>query len=305
MITHGAPGFYGKIPAQGDFVRSGIGDPLAQSLVRWLEEGTAACYQVSARLPPAPAAFLYRPAGERRAVLGAMRGSGDKVGRHFPLTLFVTLEGPELAQAWPSVPAAYAPLLSAMAGVLAEAETASAAQLADRARALAPPAGDLLSTAAAQARAELDPVPLPPATPLLGGEAGPRHYALHTLRTACAPLRAREPTRAEVLLDCPAASDGERYLWLSLARQGLGGAVIPSYAWRGVGRLLLSLGPFPPAVLPSLAEPPRDGSKVWPLSTAQEAARVAAGKALGPAAAQVDRPGITVGELIAALAPAR
>jgi len=305
MIAHGPPGFYGKIPAQGDFVRSGIGDPLAQALVRWLEEGTAACYQASARLPPVPAAFLYRPAGERRAVLGALRGSGDKVGRHFPLTLFVTLEGPELAQAWPSLPAAYAPLLAGMAEVLAEAETVTAAQLADRARALAAPAGDLLAAAAAQAGRELDPAPLGQAAPLLGGEAGPRHYALYTLRTACAPLRAREPARAEVLLDCPAPSDADRYLWLSLARQGLGGAVIPSFAWRGGGRLLLSLGPFPPAALPSLAEPPRDGSKVWPLSTAQEAARAAAGKALGPTAAQVDRPGITVGELIAALAPAR
>jgi len=117
-------------------------------------------------------------------------------------------------------------------------------------------------------------------------------------------VKAREPARAEVLLDCPAASDGERWLWLSLVRQGLG-AVVPSFAWRGSDRLLVSLGPFPPAVLTSLAEPPRDGSKVWPLSTPQEAARAAAGKALGPAAAQVDRPGITVGELISAMAPAR
>ncbi|MBI5069886.1 MAG: type VI secretion system-associated protein TagF [Deltaproteobacteria bacterium] len=303
-MNHGAPGFYGKIPAQGDFVRAGIGDPLAQALVRWLEEGTAACYQVAAKIPPGPTGFLFRPAGERRALLGVLRGSGDKVGRHFPLALFVSLEGPELARDWPLAPLAHAPLLAAMAALLAEAETLGAVQLAERARALPAPPADALA-AAAQAGRDLANAPLSRASPLLGGPPGPRHYALHTLRSACAPLRAREPARAEVLLDCPAPSESERWLWLSLARQVLGGALVPSFAWREGGRLLLSLGPFPPAALPSLCEPPRDGSKVWPLTTPQESAQAAAGKALGSLAAQVDRPDITAGELVAALAPAR
>lgn len=305
MLAHGAPGFYGKIPAQGDFVRAGIGDPLCQALVRWLEEGTAACYQSSSRVPAVPTGFLFKPAGERRALLGAMRGSGDKVGRQFPLAIFLTVEGPELLQAWPAAPLAYAPLIAAMAGVLADAETRSAAQLAEGARSLPAPAGDALSEAAARAGQELGALPLSQASPLLGGEPGPRHYALHTLRTACASLRGREPSRAEVLLDCPAPADADRWLWLSLVHKALAGAFLPSFAWREGGRLLVSLGPFPPAALQSLCDPPRDGSKVWPLSTAQEAARVAAGKALGPAAAQVDRPDITAGELIAALAAPR
>jgi len=305
VIVHGQTGFFGKIPAHGDFVRANVGDPLAQRFTRWLEEASEACHRSRAQLSREPVRFLFRAAGEGRALVGAMRGSQDRVGRQFPLAAFVPAQGPLVERSFPAAPLAYGGFLAALGEAIA-ADPASPAALADRLAALRLPGPDEAALAAELARAAA----ARPARELLeppfgAAAAGRRHYALNTFLSACAPARGREPSRAEVVLDCPAASDADAWAWLELARRALEWGTAPAFFLRGgrPGRLLVSLGAPPAAVLPSLAEPRKDSPKIWPLETAVASAAESARRALGPArAAALDREDATVGEIAAALA---
>jgi type VI secretion system protein ImpM len=292
-------GFFGKIPAHGDFVRGNVGDPLVQRFTRWLEEASEACHKARAVVSRDPVRFLFRAVGEQKAVLGVLRGSQDRVGRQFPLAAFVTVDGPLAGSSFPAAPLAYGPFLADLSDALG-ADPASPAALVEKLGTIPPPS-DALATGDLGARAAAARPARDFLGPLLGepGE-GRRHYAVNTLLAACAPLRAREPPRAETVLDCPAASDADAWAWLELARRALVWDSAPTFFLRAgaPGRLLLSLGAPPPAVLPSLAEPRKDSPKIWPLETTVASAVEAARKALGPArSAALERDDATVGEL--------
>jgi type VI secretion system protein ImpM len=305
-VTGPSPiGFFGKIPAHGDFVRGNVADPLAQRFTRWLEEGSEACHRTRAQVPRRPVRFAFRAAGDARVLVGALRGSQDRVGRQFPLAAFAAIDGRLAGSAFPAVPLACAGFLSALSEGIA-GDPASPAALADRLAAVRPPAADdegradeALRTAAARTCGEF-------LSPLLGDAAsGRRHYAVHTLLAACAPLRGREPARAETVLDCPASSDADAWAWLELARRALAWTAAPAFFLQAgaPGRLLLSLGAPPAAVLPSLAEPRKDSPKIWPLETSVASAVDSARKALGPArCAALERDDAAVGEVAAQVA---
>jgi type VI secretion system protein ImpM len=300
----GPIGFFGKIPAHGDFVRGNVGDPLAQRFTRWLEEASEACHRTRAQVPREPVRFVFRGAGEARALVGALRGSQDRVGRPFPLAAFAPVEGPLVGRAFPAAPLAYAGLLSALCDRIA-ADPASPAELGDRLGAIPPPGADDEGRAQDAVRAAA----ARPAREFLGplGDAasGRRHYAVNTLLAACGTVRGREPARAETVLDCPASCDADAWAWLELARRALGWSGAPAFFLRAgaPGRLLLSLGSPPPAVLPSLAEPRKDSPKIWPLETSVAGAIDAARKALGPVrSAALERDDAPVGDLAAQLA---
>jgi type VI secretion system protein ImpM len=303
MLPQGAIGWFGKLPAQGDFVRAGVADPLVQRFAVWLEEASEACHRAGAR-PAAPVRFAFRPPGELRLLVGALRDSVDRAGRVFPMALFAAADARGLATGFPDLPAAWAGFLGAAEDLLSGMAGLEAAAFAERARRLPlPQAGDL--AAAVEAGRGRDAGPAAPVLERLFGaaSAGGHLYALGTFRTACGKVRGREPARAEVALDCPVASPGDERSWLELARRALGWPAPPPFLW-GDGsapRLLLCLGLPPAAALLPFGTPERDHPKIWPLRTAQPAAVEAARKALGPAAAELGRAGLTVGELIATL----
>ena len=89
-----ALGFYGKIPARGDFVRSGLPHAFIDPWDRWLQQRIAASRAElgEAWVPAwleAPIWSFALPPGlcGPDAVLGLWMPSVDRVGRHFPLTL--------------------------------------------------------------------------------------------------------------------------------------------------------------------------------------------------------------------------
>lgn len=285
-------------------MRGNVGDPLVQRLTRWLEEAVEACHRTHAQVPRLPVRFLFRAAGEGRALVGVMRGSQDRVGRQFPLAAFVPVAGRLVESAFPAVPLVYAPFLGALSQAL-EADPASPAALAERLASMPAPGAEDEARGDEAARAAA----ARPAGEFLAslGDAasGRRHYAVNTLLAACSTVRGREPGRAETVLDCPAASDADAWAWLELARRALAWKAAPAFFLRAgaPGRLLLSLGAPPPAVLPSLADPRKDSSKIWPLETAVATAIDAARKALGPArASALERDEATVGELATQIA---
>lgn len=300
MLPQGATGWFGKLPAQGDFLRGGMADPLVQRFAGWLEEASEACHRAGAR-PAAAVRFAWRPAGEARLLVGTLRDSVDKVGRPFPLSIFAAAGGAGLAAGFPGLPAAWDGFLGAAEALLAEAAALDAAGFAARVQAL--PLPGAREAAAAAPSGDGDPA-APVLARLFGDPATGGHlYAFHTFRFACGKHRGREPVRAEVVLDCPVEGPADVRLWLEAAGRTLAWPAPPPFLWReGPGpRLCLSLGTPPGAALLALCDPPRDHPKIWPLRTTRAAAVESARKALGPAAAALDRAGATVGELIATL----
>ncbi|OON63009.1 type VI secretion-associated protein [Massilia sp. KIM] len=93
-----APGFYGKLASQGDFVSCRLGPDFIRPWDAWLQAGML---ESRARLGPDwLARYLNGPVWRfalgpgvcgRAAVAGVLLPSVDRVGRHFPLTLAVEL----------------------------------------------------------------------------------------------------------------------------------------------------------------------------------------------------------------------
>jgi type VI secretion system protein ImpM len=285
MPPNGAVGLFGKIPSQGDFLRQNVADPAAQLLVAWLQESIEPVYRARLPLPPAPVRFLFRAPDAPSALVGVMVASGDKVGRIFPLCAFAPVPARALATGYPAVAASYRPFLDAAEAMLQAASGLDAAALGARARELAPPdperAGEEAARRSAASERARDLVDR------LFGDLPPlaAAYALTTLDAATRPVRAREPARAGLALDCPAERDVDLWAWLELARRSLGWAAPPPFFWTAgaPGRIIISLGAAGPSVLVHLCDPTRPGPKVWPLRTLQPAAIEAARRALPPA----------------------
>lgn len=93
MVT-GAPGFYGKVPARGDFIGRRVPPAFAAQWDSWL--GTLALSAHAAAGPAWPEAWLTAPlwhfaigatlAGPPGAA-GVLIASADRVGRLFPFTI--------------------------------------------------------------------------------------------------------------------------------------------------------------------------------------------------------------------------
>jgi type VI secretion system protein ImpM len=87
-------GFFGKIPARGDFVRAGLPRSFVDPWDEWLSHAIAGSRErLGARWLPAwmeaPIWYFSLPAGQcgPAPVLGVWMPSVDAAGRHFPLTL--------------------------------------------------------------------------------------------------------------------------------------------------------------------------------------------------------------------------
>jgi type VI secretion system protein ImpM len=303
MSAHGPIGLFGKIPAQADFLRVNASDPAALALVRWLEEGNDALYRAGARLSAEPLGFLFPSFCGDRALVGAIGPGSDKVGRSFPLAVFVPAR--DLAGTFPLVPVLYRAFLDAARELLAAAAELAPPQIGERLSRLPLPGPSDAAAALTWAREA-------------GGERardlqqrlftelpeGQQYYAFRTFQVACQPLRGRDPGRVNLALDCPCAREGDAWVWLELGRRALGWPQPPPFFWRGGAApgLVLSLGAPPPAILPFLSAPPRESQRIWPLKTRQAPAVASARKALSAAQlATMERSDVTVDELVASL----
>jgi type VI secretion system protein ImpM len=298
-----APGLYGKVPAQGDFVRSNVVDPAAVEFSRWLEEAQETLYRTGAVLPDLPVCFVYAAGQARNALVGALLPSRDAVGRVFPLSVFVPVDAAALASRFALVPLAFVGFLGEVARLLSESATLSAAELVSRVRALPLPGLQEWDFAEGVAQTLLDQ----PAGGLLDsvsdGDAGPA-YGFRTFLSACSADRTEPPARTRVVLECPLAGEGPAP-WLHLASRALAWQrQPPAFLWTEAAppRLLLSLGVPPVGLLNHLARADSRLSVVWPLRTSQPAAQEAAAQALTAAQRQaLASPDWSIARVFAAL----
>lgn len=305
--TFSAPGLYGKIPAQGDFVRVQASDPAVRAFALWLEGGSEPVRRRGWKTGPAPVRFVFHSSSAPRVLVGVLGESRDKVGREFPLAVFVSAEAPALREPFPALPVALRSFLDGADRLLQEAPRLATSDLPARLGLLPVPEAGALERGAAEAR-ELGAAGSGQAfLTRLFGDLGPGQslYGLHCLRTACEPVRGQEPALARAVLDCPVREDVDRWAWLEMARRLLRWTGPPSFFWRegAQSRLLLSLGPPPPSLFGVLCEEAQTDAKVWPLTTRQQAAVEAARKALGSSVVQsLDDPNQSVADLVGAVA---
>jgi type VI secretion system protein ImpM len=276
------PGLYGKIPAQGDFVRANVVDPVSLELSRWLESAQEALYRTSAVLPDVPVCFLFTAPTARNAVVGALLPSRDLVGRVFPLAVFLPADAAALSRRFAHVPLAFAGFLGEVVRLLRESPTLSTVELTSRLRELPLPGPEQWDFAEGMAQTLLDS-PVEGLLASVSNGGGPA-YGFRTFLAACATDRTEPPARTRVVLECPLAGEGPAP-WLELAARALAWRQQPpAFLWTEAApqRLLLSLGAPPPALLSHLARADSRLSVVWPLRTSQAAAEQMAEQALAP-----------------------
>lgn len=251
-------GFYGKIPAERDFVRINAGAFVQAGLDRWFQEGVE--HLQRARLPVEPTCFLVSLAADASPFIGVFVPGHDAVGRFFPVVVFASLNHSSSVEI-PLFPLRLASLCEAAARLATTAHRLATGQLAAEIDALAsdirPDVQALDALLLRSSCADL--------CAALGGSCEAAAYALVALGTACAQARQADSPAGVLVLDCPAPTDELRAFWLELVRRRLA-AQIPSFLWtRESGRLLIALGPAPSLMLAYLADPDHKGSRHWTL----------------------------------------
>ncbi|WP_460426067.1 type VI secretion system-associated protein TagF [Azotobacter armeniacus] len=98
ILSSEAVGWYGKIPAAGDFVTRQLPYPVQRAWERWMQEGLDALQRTAPQMLSrhyvvAPVWNFLLPAGLGFdcVQLGALAPSYDRVGRYYPVTALLTL----------------------------------------------------------------------------------------------------------------------------------------------------------------------------------------------------------------------
>lgn len=101
LVQHEVYGFFGKVPAVGDFVQRNLAAPIIASLDAWLQEGMYLLGQTGQifhdRYMVSQVGFFVLPqkVWADQAVAGFIMPSVDRVGRLFPLVFLQSVTGPQ------------------------------------------------------------------------------------------------------------------------------------------------------------------------------------------------------------------
>jgi type VI secretion system protein ImpM len=280
-------GVFGKIPAQGDFVRLNASTAAALGFDKFLQEALESLRRTNTELVPEPVRFSFFDTSSSSGIYGVFSPSQDAVGRQYPLSVFAPSAAGDSAAC---VPIAARWFLDAAGDLLAMGSVLSSADLCARARELA------ITSDQAAARASLRRTLNDTGAAWLWQTLFPDNvasetaYAIRTLQTACDAVRGKPPAMPGVVLDCPAPNSQGALFWLALAEARLGWrSAAPSFFWSASqgGRMLIALGPPPAALLSFLARPESTSNKLWPLRTGSESARDSAVNTLDPTLKQL------------------
>jgi type VI secretion system protein ImpM len=331
-----AAGVFGKIPAQGDFVRLNASTPAALAFDAFLQESLDGLRRTGGDLVPEPVRFAFFDASGGTGVCGVFAPSRDSVGRSYPLSVFAPLASARDVAALPIVTRQF---MEAAGELLAEAESLGAPAIASRVRDLPGLSEDgaggetlrrlLDGTGAAWLWQTMFPdEPLPSAA-----------YAVHTAKLACDSAGARASAGTGVILDCPTPNEPAALFWLATVEALLGGgggvgggangggggasagppavaaagwngavpAVAPSFFWSAShgGRMLIALGRPPSSLLTYLTRPEASSTRLWPLATQIPAARQSALRDIAPDLRQaLASPDSSLLDVVEALRPA-
>ena len=115
-------GFFGKIPAKGDFVRQNVADDAARSFEQWVQESNDAVRGAGGEMPDHPIRVVFTPPGSAKTVVAALIPSEDGVGRKFPIVFFALAPAGQAAESFSTLPIAFSPFLDAAVALGAQAK---------------------------------------------------------------------------------------------------------------------------------------------------------------------------------------
>ena len=280
-------GLFGKVPAQGDFVRLNASTPAALAFDTFLQESLDGLRRTGGDLVPEPVRFAFFDAASGSGLCGVFAPSRDSVGRSYPLSVFVPIASPRYVSSLPIVTRDF---VDAGGELLAMAEVLSGPDLTARAKELpsvsdGPAGAEALRSLLHSTGALWLWQTMFPEEPLQSA-----FYAVNTARLACDSASARASAGTGVVLDCPAPNEPAAFFWLAVVEARLASGpsaatVAPSFFWSAShgGRMLIALGRPPSALLTFLARPDSTSNRLWPLSTSVATARDAAARDIPPA----------------------
>ena len=283
-------GFFGKIPAKGDFVRHNVADEAARAFEQYIQESNDALRGQDGTMPENAIRTVFTKAGSDKTVIAVLVPSEDKVGRKYPLVIFTLTNAAQTPAQFSTLPVAWAPFLEGASRLGERAQEMEVDQLKASVGALPiPSVGEVTAAEEMCRRALQHPLGDELHARLFGGGKPDAHlYAYQTFLTACQDAAKDDPSKAATVLDCPVRVDVDLFVWLELTKRVFGFPKShPSYFWveDPAPRLLLSLGSSPLAMLQFLSDPSIDNQRLWPLTTEREKAIEAAKSSLGPALA--------------------
>lgn len=257
---------FGKLPTQGDFVRSHLQTAQGVAFEAWL---SGAVEQARGRLPDAPVRFLLSLGEPQRRVVGVWVASRDRVGREFPLAALHLVTLDSAGAPWSLLPAFYASLLDDLQACLIEHARSEAKQLIAAVDALHVPHESLIPAAYHEGQGALSDESLRTFLErnLAGAEPASRlAYALHTVHAA------RKQNGAPLTLDLPFVNEVDLFGWLEVLR-ACAVEPPPHVVWcESKARALATLGSPALATLAFLIDPAHPSQRLWPLRTEQPAA---------------------------------
>lgn len=282
-----ALGVYGKIPAQGDFVRINASDDAAQALDLWVQEALETLGRMGVPFPTEPLYFLHHGGHPSLpATIGAMVASHDRVGRVYPMTVFARVDPAWLATRWSGAPLGYGLFLRDATRILRDLGRADAQLLTAWTRNLRLPSPQDLAQVDVVCMHALQTFSAAQVLPRMTGDpqAATCWYALKTAVDACDSARVR-PGRPPIVLDGTLTGDLDLFAWLELLRRRLQGAFVPTVLWTesAPARMLVCMGAPSGSVLRYLVNPDDAAAQHWPLWTRRPEAVAQARQSLSPA----------------------
>ncbi len=258
-------GVFGKLPASAEFIRIGARSDTERSFERWLEAANDALSSAGGELSGSTVGFAYRDADARSVLIGVMRGSIDKVGRRFPLTIYC--EFGVLRD-------------RTRVSILADAcrrELVAFSKTARMASSLTP--SDFRGRVAALSRPSVSAVRAAITGKNVGGwrdldvetlvrrtcpRVDDRAYSIQVLQRLCT-VCAHQPSRSGFAIDVSTGSDAELSFWLAMMESQLPASHGPVSAFWDVRALRTLLFPndVDARTLCAIAQRGLDERKVW------------------------------------------
>jgi type VI secretion system protein ImpM len=237
-----------------------------------VQENLDGMQRAGLELSEAPTYFVHHRLDPAVPVtVGALCRSRDRVGRVYPMIVFVRVDPAWIASRFPGVSVGYGLFLRGAARILGDLARADAQLLGAWTKQLRPPSAQELGAADGVCRQSLDGIAAGSVHTRLFGDPsrGLRYHAFKTVIDACDVTRAGAG-RVPITLDIPLGADVDLFALLELCRRRLyGSGVVPTMVWREDAdpRAMVALGPAHGAMLRYLARPSEQASALWPVVT--------------------------------------
>ena len=308
-------GAYGKTPFGADFLFSGPIDPDVQAFRAWLEDAVGWASVHQPQLWPTALhdnrvfGFVFRgPSGNM--LVGALKPSVDAVGRHFPISVYVSAASSTLHDKPQILPLSFGDVLQYAADAVLTAHVQQAVLGLEVALNQGSVVLSNVDTDASEYAAWRETTPLVTAFDAISGASGRGSAAqiLHTICEAIGPFRGQETPKTPLSVRVPLGGSGAgaAAFWIDVVRHAAGWRrTVPSVFWSfqgGSGEALVQLGDVHPSSLSELWLPDPESAVVCDLTRVSTTDSARFLPLLRPAvAAALTRPDARVIDLMTAL----